>query len=165
MYRHFLLALVLALLVGCSARGVGGSYVGELPQGSAVGAIAEDTSAWLAQEFPPGLTTLHLLTPKGSQDFTGLFEDSLRRKGFVVTQESGSEGLSVAYILDKLDDEAWYLQVKIDGNKAVSRVYGADGKPVAGRSSTALEKGALARASEKASETADTIGTEIREIF
>lgn len=164
MYRHFLLALVLVLLAGCSARG-GGSYVGELPQGGAVGAIAQDTSAWLAEEFPPGLTTLHLLTPKESQDFTGLFEDSLRRKGFVVTQETSSDALVVAYVLDKLDDESWYLQLKIDGGKAVSRVYGADGSPLAGRSATPLEKGALARVSEKASEKVDTIGTEIREIF
>ena len=169
MTRLLLLFLLLFVLAGCSARGPGGSFVGELPEEVAQRAIASDSADFLAQEFPPGHTRLHLLTPKERQEFSPLLEASLRKKGFVVSQESDGGAQSVAYTLDKLDDQFWYVQLRIDGGKAVSRVYDIGGRPVASRASIGLEKGILKEFTEKASrhasEAADSLSDGAREIF
>ena len=169
MTRFLILSLLLFVLFGCSARGPGGSFVGELPEEVAQRAIARDSADFLAQEFPPGHTRLHLLTPKERQEFSPLFEASLRKKGFVVSQDANGGAQSVAYILDKLDDQFWYVQLRIDGGKAVSRVYDIGGRPVASRASIGLEKGTLKefteKASQHASEAADSLSEGAREIF
>lgn len=169
MTRLLVLFLLLFVLFGCSARGPGGSFVGELPEEVAQRAIARDSADFLAQEFPPGHTRLHLLTPKERQEFSPLFEASLRKKGFVVSQEANGGAQSVAYTLDKLDDQFWYVQLRIDGGKAVSRVYDIGGRPVASRASIGLEKGTLKefteKASQHASEAADSLSEGAREIF
>lgn len=169
MTRFLILSLLLFALFGCSARGPGGSFVGELPEEVAQRAIARDSADFLAQEFPPGHTRLHLLTPKERQEFSPLFEASLRKKGFVVSQEANGGAQSVAYTLDKLDDQFWYVQLRIDGGKAVSRVYDIGGRPVASRASIGLEKGTLKefteKASQHASEAADSLSEGAREIF
>ena len=169
MTRLLVLFLLLFALAGCSARGPGGSFVGELPEEVAQRAIARDSADFLAQEFPPGHTRLHLLTPKERQEFSPLFEAFLRKKGFVVSQEANGGAQSVAYTLDKLDDQFWYVQLRIDGGKAVSRVYDIGGRPVASRASIDLEKGTFTefteKASQHASEAADSLSDGAREMF
>ena len=169
MTRLCVLFLLLLALAGCSARGPGGSFVGELPEDVAQRAIARDSADFLAQEFPPGHTTLHLLTPKERQEFSPLLEVFLRKKGFVISQESGADAQSVAYTLDKLDDQFWYVQLRIDGGKAASRVYDIGGRPVASRASIGLKKGTLKefteKASQHASDAADSLSDGAREIF
>jgi hypothetical protein len=135
----FLLTLVLAS--GCAGRfKAGSSFVGNLSNGVAVQKIAEDAAACLATLYPPGLTTVQLNIPQSQNNFSPMFETSLRGKGFTV---SSTGAVTVAYILDELRAEqppVWYLQLRIadlQGGKTITRSYTAAGQPEAGFSSTA----------------------------
>lgn len=142
MNRKAFLALVLFLLAscltGCAGRyNVGNSYVGPLPKGG-VATIAEDTTAHLSSLYPPGYTSIRLVTPKQSDEFSQALEASLRHKGFTL---SPTATLTMSYILDELQSAkppVWYLQLRIADkaqNKTFARSYTASGEPAAGFSS------------------------------
>ena len=167
--RINLLLCLFLILTGCASHGVGGSYVGDLPQKSATTAIAEDAAIYLAQEYAPGHTSLYVLTPENdiNNDFSILFDDSLRSRGFTISPDSSGNAITVSYTLDALKDEngkdngAWYLQLRLSDGQMVARSYSPDGLPEAGRSAAPLEKSFFYRASEKintkARNTIDTV--------
>ncbi|MBQ4568245.1 MAG: hypothetical protein IJA79_09005 [Desulfovibrio sp.] len=158
--KRILLFALAVCLSACGYKGVGGSFVGDLPKTDATSAIAEDAAAFLADQYAPGHTALYVLTPEKDalNAFSAAFDAALRSKGF--TLASGpSNALSVAYTVDSLkddkgDESAWYLQLRLSDGQAIARSYDASGLPEAGRTSTPLEKGLLHRASDKATEKA-----------
>jgi len=155
MMRSLLLVAFCLLLTACGVRGLGGSYVGQLPERNAIQAIAADAAAFLAEQHAPGHTSLLLLTPeKDAQDaFSLALENALRQQGFTITTERG-KALTVAYTLDNLQDKsAWYLQLRLSDGQAFARAYTALGLPEAGRSATTLGKSVIDTTKEKAEES------------
>lgn len=145
MKRLLVCSLALALLTGCAGRfKAGNSFVGNLPKNAGVQKIAEDAVACLVTLYPPGSTTVHLVTPKTRDDFSTMFDTSLRAKGFTL---SPSGALTVVYVLDALRADkplSWYLQLQIadkQGSKTFTRSYTATGQPEAGFSSIATDGG------------------------
>lgn len=143
--------LLMAMPVsGCAHKGLGGSFVGDLPTGAAVHSIAADAAVQIAGLYPPGHTSVLLLTPKkdAGNDFSVAFEDALRRRGFTVSTAADSTTVAVAYVLDHLSSDedgeapAWYLQLRIsdneEGGTAFARSYTASGRPEGGRSRTSI---------------------------
>ena len=158
--RVYLILMMALCLAACAHKGVGGSYVGDLPQKDATSAIADDAAMYLAEEYAPGHTTLYVLTPEqnANNDFSVSLDTALRGKGFTMSPD-GSGAVTVGYTLDALKGEngeqsAWYLQLRLSDGHAVARSYGADGSPEASRSAAPLEKTVLHRATEKISNAA-----------
>lgn len=157
------LSAALVTASGCAGRhGFGGSFVGDLPGGGAVEAIAADASGQIAELYPPGHTRLFVLTPEkdAHNDFSQAFESALRRSGFTVLSNPAENAVAVAYVLDRLDgkkdgENAWYLQLRISDNEnsglAFARSYTAAGTPEAGRSrtDTAFSRSAASRLADK----------------
>jgi hypothetical protein len=133
--------LCLAFVTACAGRSPVGSFVGTLPGNPAVAAIAADAVNALAETYPPGHTTLHLLPAKKAENgFALALEYSLRKKGFALAGADSGNALTVAYTLDALDEKAaWYLQLRLSDGKVIARSYSADGQPEAGQSRTTLE--------------------------
>ncbi|WP_407844109.1 TcpQ domain-containing protein [Desulfovibrio falkowii] len=74
-------------------------------------ALAESTAQALALRYPPGHTSISLVSSPGV--FAQALENSLRQKGFVVLPGEQSAAVRVAYILDEIQGEArCYLQIK-----------------------------------------------------
>lgn len=143
-----LLCLFAVLMSGCAKPGMVGSFCGPLPKHSAVSAIAADAVASLSTLYPPGHTSLRLLPARDADnDFAAAFENGLRAKGFTLAAAGSDDAITVAYILDALEDanekSAWYLQLRLSdpksNGKAIARAYTADGLPEAGQSRTELE--------------------------
>lgn len=141
-------ALILCILTGCLTgcagnHNVGGSYVGTLPQSGAA-SIAEDATAQLSSQYPPGHTSIRLVAPKQSDAFSQALENGLRQKGFSL---SPNGTVSMSYVLDELRSAKppiWYLQLRIadkSQNKTLARSYTASGQPAAGFSSLATGGG------------------------
>lgn len=157
MKRHILLVMLALCLSACGYRGLGGSFVGSLPEKDGTAAIAEDAAQYLAHEYAPGHTTLFVLTPEkdAHNAFSAALDAALRVKGFTLTAESSGQAITLAYTLDVLKDEqgdesAWYLQLRLSDGRSVARSYAPDGAPEAGRSSTPLEPSLFRKASDKA---------------
>lgn len=74
-------------------------------------ALAENTAQALALRYPPGHTSISLVSSPGV--FGQALENSLRQKGFVVLPGEQSAAIRVAYTLDGIQGEdRCYLQVK-----------------------------------------------------
>ena len=159
MRRLLLLCIVLLGLFvsGCAGRGPVGSWCGPLPEKAAVSAIAADAVHCLADLYPPGHTSLHLVPAKvADNDFAATFESGLRARGFTLAA-TDADALSVAYTLDALDEKAaWYLQLRLSDGKAIARAYTASGQPEAGQSRTEVDfrRSALGKAVDKAGQKA-----------
>lgn len=128
--------VALALLTGCASRyHADGSFVGNLPQGTAQ-SIAADAAGALAILYPPGHTSVSLVVPKNRDDFSQALENYLRTKGFTLSPSGAA--VTVAYVLDELRSEkppSWYLRLRIadlQGSKTLTRAYTATGQPAAG---------------------------------
>ena len=157
MKNIILLLLCMCTLTACGYRGLGGSFVGDLPESTATAAIAQDAIDYVLEQYAPGHTSIFLLSPEKDalNAFSAAFEDTLRQKGYEVLQTSTSDAVTLAYTLDSLkesedESEAWYLQLRISDGQAIARVYDAAGTPVAGRSATTLSRGVVSRATDAA---------------
>lgn len=164
MQRIILMMILAFSLAACAHKGVGGSFVGNLPQKDATSAIAEDAARYLAEEYAPGHTVLNVLTPEkdANNDFSAFLDAGLRVRGFTLSSGGSSDAVTVGYTLDSLkdakgNDVAWYLHLRLSDGRSIARSYRADGSPEAGRSAAPLDKTFLRRASEKAKNTSDAI--------
>ncbi len=135
------LLLAVCLVSGCASRGPIGSFAGPLPEKDAVSAIAGDAVSILTDMYPPGHTTLHVLPAKDAENgFALALDNGLRARGFTLAAPDSPGVLTLAYILDMLEDKAaWYLRLRLSDGKAIARVYDALGQPEAGQSRTVLE--------------------------
>jgi uncharacterized lipoprotein YajG len=143
MKRTLVFMLALILLAGCATRyNTGNSFVGDIPK-EASQRIAADAVAYLSSLYPPGHTTINLVTTKELSNFRQAFENGLRAAGFTLSRD-GSETISVAYVLDGLDKASAYLQLVIadpnQGKMTVTRAYSINGEPEAGISTTKVEE-------------------------
>ena len=155
--RALILAFAVILVSGCASRGPVGSYCGPMPENTAVAAIAADAGAFLAGQYPPGHTTLHLVPTESGNRFSVAFETDLRSRGFTLAPDKSADVLSVAFTLDVLDEKAaWYLQLRLSDGNAVARSYAASGRPEAGQSRTSSDgnPSAFSRAVDKVGQTA-----------
>ena len=150
------LCLCVVLASGCASRGPIGSFAGPLPETGAVSAIAVDAASTLTELYPPGHTSLHVLPTKKENGFALALDNELRAKGFILAATDGGEAVSVAYILDRLEEKAaWYLQLRLSDGKAIARAYDAQGQPEAGQSRTVLDnRSRLGKAVDTVKETA-----------
>lgn len=174
--KRFLLFSLCFVLAACGARGIGGSYVGELPESDCVTAIAMDAANFISQDHAPGHTKIFIMTPEkdAKNEFGVTLEQNLRERGFTILQESESDALSLAYTIDGLKAEdgkdygAYYLQLRSSEGQAFARAYSLDGKPEAGRSATPLKTGiwkaATNKATKKVSETYDSAKNKVEEL-
>lgn len=147
----------LCLLQACAVRGIGGSYVGDLPQQDVIAKIANDMATYISEIIAPGHNPLSLLTPKkdAENEFSVSFENALRTKGFEI---SATGEISIAYTIDSLDDESFYVQVRFSDGVAIARSYNADGVAEAGRTKTLeVPYSRSKKMKEKAEETVHTI--------
>lgn len=116
MKRLFVISLLgcLICITGCATRAlqVGGVTTYDGLSGSCqVEALAANTALELARRYPPGRTSLALVTVPGQ--FGEQLETSLRGHGFTLTGPDGP-GVRVGYVLDTVQEEAvptGYLQV------------------------------------------------------
>ena len=168
--RYIALLALCFCVSACGYKGIGGSYVGPLPEDAAVGHIAMDASNWLAEEHAPGHTKLFVLTPEkdAKNAFSTAFDSALREKGFTLLSASSSDGITLAYTLDSLKDDkgkdaAWYLQFRLSDGVAIARSYDADGMPEAGHSATQLERRLLQKATDKAGQKIDNAKAVVEE--
>ena len=172
MKKLILLSMLTLCLTACGYRGLGGSFVGNLPEDAAVASIAADTSAYIMEQYAPGHTRLLVLTPEkdAHNAYSAALEADLRQKGYEVLQESASNAVTVAYTLDSLKGEdgkdvAWYVQLRFSDGQAIARVYNADGSAAAGRTATTLQRGLFQRAADKANRAADAAVEKLGEVF
>lgn len=169
--RSYFILLVLCLLValpGCAKKnGTGGSWVGALPEETAVQAIANDAVNQLSGLYAPGHTVIMLETPKEKVNlFSNIFEDNLRTAGFTISQVITPDAIKIAYVLDRVEpiekgnNYFWYLQLRLQDqsgeNAYYARSYNIHGTSEAGRSFTASnDLSLLAKAKAKISQATD----------
>jgi hypothetical protein len=139
----FLLVFLVALPSGCgrlremfpSTRGRVkssiSSYVSKDFPVSKSGQIAEDIVERLQSGYPPGRTSLYLtvyLSGQGDGPLAQAVEDLLRTKGFTILAEPRDEAVTVAWRIDKLDEQTWYLMVDLSSGYRFNRLYHFDGQ-------------------------------------
>lgn len=132
MKQIFLLLLPVLLLGGCAGK-VGESYVGTLPEKAAVSRIAADAVERLTSLYPPGHTSLCLVSPVKGDEFSSELENGLRNNGFTV---AANGSVRVAWVFNSMEQEkVWYLRLKTadsSGTLTMSRAYSLQGQPLAG---------------------------------
>jgi hypothetical protein len=122
-----LLLLLVLLLPGCAARrsadgldaydGVTDSY----PHATAE--IASQAAGRLAAIYPPGRTTLRLISDEGG--FGQALDASLRRHGFAVSADA-TTGIGLGYQLDMMPGEVnptCYLRVRMSDGGAFNQIF------------------------------------------
>lgn len=118
-----ILGIVLCFLVltagACTWRGAGSGSGGGMTAYDGVSdrhpgdaqALAQSTAQALALRYPPGHTSLALVSAPG--EFGQALENSLRQRGFTVLDGEQAAAVRIAYVLDEIQGEArCYLQVK-----------------------------------------------------
>ncbi|WP_243545445.1 TcpQ domain-containing protein [Pseudodesulfovibrio tunisiensis] len=128
--RRAVLLVALMLLGGCATLGQWFSHEGRAAapvEDSALADLADKAGLKLASHYPPGRTRLSF--SQHEDGFGRLFEDSLRRQGFTLTEEGGGN-LGVSFVLDSLGEEQagqgsalWYLLVRVSDGFSFGRVY------------------------------------------
>ena len=164
MKKILLLMTMCFALTACGVRGLGGSFVGEMPETDCVTAIAQDAADFISQDHAPGHTKVFIMTPEkdAKNEFGVALEQNLRERGFTILQESERDAITLAYTIDGLKSEdgkdygAYYLQLRSSEGQAFSRAYTLDGKPEAGRSATPLKQGFFKTATDKVTDKVST---------
>ncbi|MDR1922631.1 MAG: hypothetical protein LBS31_12955, partial [Candidatus Adiutrix sp.] len=125
-------ALAALGLNGCALSGsgrAGHSFVASGYPAAAEAVVAEALAEELAGLFPPGHTAVYLKPAgSGSETLGQAIDQALRSRGFTVVPAPSGEALSVAYVLDRLDEETWYSRLSLSGGAVIARVYQAQGE-------------------------------------
>jgi len=155
----------LCLLQACGVRGIGGSYIGDLPKEDVISIIANDMATYISEMHAPGHTDIKIFTPKKNSEnaFSVEFENALRRKGFEI---STSADLGISYTIDALDDDlgdeeaSWYIQIRFSDGLSLARSYDAQGLPEAGRTQVMRSKLLFYESEEESNEKHTIYGME-----
>lgn len=123
--KYILMVFLFAGVLGMSGCGARSTSMGDLTTYDGVSrehpgdahSLAEQTARELSRRYPPGHTSLALVSAPGS--FSETLEAALRRQGFAVAGPEQSADVRVAYTLDAIQGEpTCYLQVKTsDGGR------------------------------------------------
>lgn len=128
MRKFIILYLAITLFAaGCAGSGRLKSYTADSFPISSNSGLVGDIADRIASAYPPGLTEVYL-TGKG--DFALALEDGLRNRGYTLRPDNGDGALVVAWTLDRLDEESWYLLVNLSDGYRFGRVYQDDGLSV-----------------------------------
>lgn len=130
--------IFLFLVSGCAGvQPHDGSFVGPVPKDGNQN-IAHDAIDCLLKMYPPGHTSIRLIYPDAGDDFSPVFETTLREQGFTVSPDGT---ITISYILDEIkgtQPPEWYFMMSVsapDGQKKITRSYTNNGQqPVAGYS-------------------------------
>jgi hypothetical protein len=107
------------------------SYISDEFPESQSGQIASDIVERLQSGYPPGQTSLYLtvyLSGQGQGPVAQAVEDLLRTKGFTILNEPNDKAVTVAWRIDKLDDQTFYLMVNLSSGYRFTRLYSFDGQ-------------------------------------
>lgn len=126
------LALSLFILPGCGSRvhksGVINSYASDECPAAAAPMMADHLAGLLAAHYPPGHTALRLnLTGADRDSFGPALETALRSRGFAIAAESGGQAMTLAYILDRLDENHWYVRLSLTDGLGLAQTYSLTG--------------------------------------
>lgn len=123
--KYILMVFLFTGVLGMSGCGARSTSMGDLTTYDGVSrehpgdahSLAEQTARELSRRYPPGHTSLALVSAPGS--FSETLEAALRRQGFAVAGPQQSADVRVAYTLDAIQGEpTCYLQVKTsDGGR------------------------------------------------
>jgi hypothetical protein len=126
-FQIMLIALMLVGMAGgCSLRSVaqGNSYLGEEYPVASINTVAEHLAETLAAAYPPGHTVLFIEEIGNKHDELGpALESSLRARGFTILPDNSSPALTLAYVLDRLDDEIWYSRISLSDGLLLTRTW------------------------------------------
>ena len=125
-----LLALAFSLLTGCAARTFkpSNSFQAEGCPPAGIEVVANHLSDELAGLYPPGHTTLYLHQSADPKDTLGpAFDQALRSRGFIMAAELRGQALTLAYVLDRIDQETWYTKLTISNGLTLTRTYQTKG--------------------------------------
>ncbi len=121
-------ALGLALAGGCAgARGPMKSFTADTFPASAHQVIVSEVVDRLYSVYPPGLTAIFLT---GADAFGLALDESLRNRGYSIMPEAGNGAMSLAWTVDRLDEETWYLVVRLSDGHLFARTYRDSGQTV-----------------------------------
>jgi hypothetical protein len=126
------LALSLFILPGCASRayksGAFNSYASEDCPAFAAPLMADHLAGILAAHYPPGHSSLFLkLTGHEKDSFGPALETALRSLGFVMAAENGGQAVTLAYILDRLDEDHWYVRLSLADGLGLAQTYRVTG--------------------------------------
>lgn len=100
------------------------SFVAEDYPAATVNALASRTASTLAEIYPPGHTSIFLNPSANPKDeLYAALEQALRAKGFKMASEKSGQALTAAYVLDRLDDESWYMRLTVSDGLSMARAY------------------------------------------
>jgi hypothetical protein len=86
--------------------------------------VAEHLAETLAAAYPPGHTALFIEGSGSKHDELGpAIESSLRARGFTIMPDNGAPALTLAYVLDRLDDEIWYSRITLSDGLLLTRTW------------------------------------------
>lgn len=130
------LSLALTLTAGCAGSGRKlKSYTASSFPVISSHVMVQDVVERVFSAYPPGQTAIFLA---GQGDFALSLEEALRNRGYSIMPESGDGVMTVAWTVDRLDEENdWYLIVNLSDGYRFSRVYRDNGQtldPVGGMS-------------------------------
>ncbi|MCL2029883.1 MAG: hypothetical protein FWG97_05675 [Deltaproteobacteria bacterium] len=126
-YRLCALCFLAMALAGCGPklRLSASFHTEDRPAGSAH-VVAEDLARTLADVYPPGHTAIFLSQTGAPHDELGpALEAALRVRGFTLAQEGEGSALTVAYVLDRFNDHAWFAKLAVSDGFTETRVYQA----------------------------------------
>ena len=119
------ICFLLMALAGCGPKlRLSESFLTEeRPAGSAY-IVAEDLALTLAAVYPPGHTSIFLSQTGSPHDELGpALETALRVRGFTLAPEAGGSTLTVAYVLDRFNDNTWFVKLAVSDGFTETRVY------------------------------------------
>lgn len=124
------MVLSFCLFTGCAARSFkpSNSFQAEGCPPAGIEVVANHLAGELAGLYPPGHTTLYLHQSADPKDTLGLaFDQALRSRGFIMAAEPRGQALTLAYVLDRIDQETWYTKLTISNGLTLTRTYQAQG--------------------------------------
>lgn len=125
-------ALFLGFLTGCASRGYKAgafnSYFSEECPAHAAPLMADHLAGLLSAHYPPGHTALFLnLTGTEKDGFGPALETALRSRGFVISADKGNQAVTLAYILDRIEENNWYVRLSLTDGLGLAQTYSLDG--------------------------------------
>ena len=128
MFTVILCVAMLGVLVGCASRsgrfGADNSYLAEEYPAQALTTVAEHLADTISSIYPPGHTTFFLHQSNSPQDELGpAIETALRARGFTLVPEKDEQTLTLVYVLDRVDEEAWYSRLTISDGLVLTRTW------------------------------------------
>lgn len=103
--KAMMITLALLVMGGCATLNTT-SYESKELSAAEMRYIAQDSSQLLAEHYPAGKTTLHVLS---AGEFGASLAEALRQQGFAVQDAAGQGAVELNYILDGIAPDRYRL--------------------------------------------------------